>query len=387
MLPIGRLSYVVGLTLVITTLIQKKKLFSGNPKALPIIAFWIISLIGVFTAGSSDLSSWQFQYFTRVIMITLIMTVLIDDIKKFKYYIWAMTIFIGLVAAQSGVRGTLAGATGGASAGFAGVIGERNFMAAILCAIIPIVFYLGNAQRDKRLKLLLRFILLGDVLALILTYSRAGFLGLAATGFFAFIKAKNKVLTGITGLMALFILANLFIPKEYIDRLHTIKNVNIEEKDVDMSAAGRLIAWGSAMEMMKDKPLTGVGFYNSEATIGGYPDPRTGIALGGKAVHNIVLQVGAELGVPGLCVYIFIFFIIYRTLGRIRRRVRSNKLDEEFDQYASMLQVSFIGFFVSGFFINAAFIDISWHLVGLTMALEQIVNKEIEISEPQTVQL
>ncbi|MDD5173490.1 MAG: O-antigen ligase family protein [Candidatus Omnitrophota bacterium] len=384
LLPMGRLSYAVGLTLVITTVLQKKKLFSGNPKVVFIIMFWILCLIGVVTAGSTELSSWQFQYFTRVIMITLIMTVLIDDIKKFKYYIWAMVIFIGLVAAQSGIRGTLIGEVGGAESGFAGVLGERNFTAVFLCSIIPIVFYSGNAEKSKKLKLLLRGILLGDILALILTYSRAGFLGMAATGLFAFIKAKRKILTGMTSFVILFILINFFIPHEYIDRLHTMKKVDIKQEDVDMSAAARLIAWRSAIEMIKDRPLTGVGFYNAEAAIGDYQDPETGISLAGLAIHNTLLQVGAELGLPALILYIFLFFIIYRTLGRIRRKVRLNKLNEEMSKYALMLQISFVGFFVSAFFVNAAFIDISWHLAGLTIALEQIVNKELEQPAPQT---
>lgn len=381
LLPMGKLSFVTGLVVVIATITQKKRLFSKNTKIVPLAIFWFFCLMGMSTAGFTEISAWQFQFFTRVIIISFIITVLVDDIKKFKYYLWAMAIFIGLVAAQSGFRGMLAGQSGGASEGFGGVIDDRNFMAVLLCSVIPIVFYFGNAQSDKRLRLLLRFTLFGDLLALILTYARAGFLGIAAIGFFVFLKIKRKFLSGVIAVFALIILFNFIIPKEYVERIHTMKKVDIEEEDVDMSAVGRLIAWRSAVEMIKANPLMGVGFYNSDEVMENYPDPSTGIALKGRAIHNTILQVGAELGLVALCVYIWIFFVSYRTLGRVRKKVVEYSLSSELEDFASLLQVAFVGFFASAFFVNAAFIDISWHLVALTIALEEITKKEMSAKE------
>jgi O-antigen ligase len=94
------------------------------------------------------------------------------------------------------------------------------------------------------------------------------------------------------------------------------------------------------------------------------------------AAHNSLLQVGAEIGIPAFMLYILIFFVSYRTLGKVGKTARSFALNTEIEKYASMFQVAFVGFFVSGFFVNAAFLDISWHLVGLTIALRQIANKE-----------
>jgi probable O-glycosylation ligase (exosortase A-associated) len=382
MLPLNRLSYAMGLVLLITTMIQKKRIFANNAKILPIVVFWMLCLISVFTAGLARASTWQFQYFTRVILITLIITLLVDDAKRFRHYAWAIVVCIGLIAAQSGIRGTLAGEVGGASKGFAGLIGDRNYMAILLCAIIPVVFYMGNAEKDKRLKMVLRFILAGDILALILTYSRAGFLGMAAIGVFMFLKAKQKILAGFAGIIMLVLFVNYVLPEQYLERLQTMKNIDLEAEDVDMSAASRLALWGSALEMILANPVFGVGFYNSEAVMGDYPDPRTGRSSPGRSIHNSLLQVGAEVGLPAFIVYVFIFSSIYRLLGKIKRKVRLGHLNEEIWEYASMLQVAFVGFFVSAFFANATFIDLSWHMVGLTIALDQIVKKDTAV-QPQ----
>lgn len=376
-LPVRNLSYFMGAVLVITTLIQKNRLFSDNRKNTLLILFWFLALVAVITSGPTELARWQFQFFTRVILITLIITLLVDDLKKYKYFLWAIAIFIGLVAAQSGIKGTLAGQIGSAHKGFEGVFGERSYAAVFLCVTIPIVFYMGNIERDKRLKALLRIILLGDLLALMLTYARAGFLGLVGVALFAFTKSQHKVRFGAALAVSVFIAMNYVVHPAYVERIQTIKNIDIKKGDVDLSAANRLMVWRSTLEMIKERPLFGVGFYNAEAVMAQYPDPETGIALPGKAIHNSLLQVAAYMGLPALLLYVAIFSTIYRILGKIKSKVKQYQLSGEIEYYASMLQVAFIGFFVSGFFVNAAFLDISWHLAGLTIALEQIADKEI----------
>ena len=377
LLPVTRVSYIVGLCLVVSTFIQKKALFARNWKNILIILFWILCWISLFLTPENEYARSQFQYFFRIILITLIMPVLIDDKEKLRYYLWAITIFIGLVAAQSGFIGTLKGEVGGAAAGLRGPIADRNFYAVMLCIVIPIVFYLGNIERDKRLKILLRFIFIGCILALILTYARAGFLGLIAVCFFMYLRTRRKLLWGIIGFFMLVIFVTYFLPTEYKERIYTMRQYDIAQEDVDMSAAGRLIAWRSAIEMIKKHPITGVGFYNSEPEIENYPDPVTGIKLENRAIHNTILQIAAEIGLPAFLIYFIIFSASYKNLGNIKNKVKNAKLDAIYDDYSSMLQVAFVGFFVTGFFVNAAFIDISWHLVGLTIALEQIVRKEI----------
>ena len=55
----------------------------------------------------------KYAFFTRDILITLIMTLLIDDKRKFRYYLWTIAIFIGLIAAESGIKGMIKGEIGG----------------------------------------------------------------------------------------------------------------------------------------------------------------------------------------------------------------------------------------------------------------------------------
>jgi putative inorganic carbon (HCO3(-)) transporter len=385
-LPLKGLGFIIGLVLVVTTIMQRNKVCSDNRKIAAILIFLALCLCAVFTSGQ-DLARYQFQYFSKVILVTLIITLLVDDLERFYNYVWGMAIFIGFIAATSGFKGMISGQIGGAAKGLSGVFNDRNFMAVFLCAVIPIVFYLVNIEKKKRLKLFLIFVLVGDVLALILTYSRAGFLGLSAVVVFAFMKSRNKFVIAVSFTIALYFAINFVVPQAYVDRMQTMKKIDSKQEDADNSAIGRLIAWRAALNMMEAKPLTGVGFYNSQECTKDYAaaDPAIKKFPVGIAVHNSLLQVGSEVGVPAFILYISIFFVNYRTLGKVSRKVKLFNLSADIDKYASMLQMAFVGFFVSGFFVNAAFLDISWSLVGLSIALEQIANREIEEKEANEV--
>jgi O-antigen ligase len=177
----------------------------------------------------------------------------------------------------------------------------------------------------------------------------------------------------------IFILLNYFIPQPYIDRISGIKEGATEGAEgQDLSLISRLEAWRIAIEMIKDKPFVGVGFYRSGEVSDQYPDPEGGWRYSNLAIHNTFLKVAAETGLPALALYLYIFCSAYRTLTKIKARVRRAGMDKTIIGYATMLQVAFVGFFSSGFFVNASFLDISWHLVALSIALENIANKEMD---------
>ncbi|MCM8761516.1 MAG: O-antigen ligase family protein [Candidatus Omnitrophica bacterium] len=375
-LPVQGLSYLTGVILIWMTIMRKKRLFSGHPLNIAIIVFWFMCAGSVFTAGFTDIAMWQFKYFSRVILITLVITALVDDIKRFRYYLWAITIFVGAVAARSGIMGVVGGIVyEGSREGFAGVIADRNFMAVILCSMMPVVFFLMTTERRAWIKVILVVILGGDVLATYLTYARAGFIGMFSSGVFLITKLRRKIFAILIFAVFSALFMTHIVSKAYLERITAVTRID-EITTTDLSAAIRMHAWNSAIRMIIEKPLTGVGFYMSDAEMEKYPDPQTGRVISDTAIHNSVLQVGAEVGLPALLLYFFIFFTGYKMLGKIRRKVNRGLLEPYFLDYASMLQVCFVGFFTSAFFVNAAFIDISWHLIALTIALTQIAHKQ-----------
>lgn len=90
----------------------------------------------------------------------------------------------------------------------------------------------------------------------------------------------------------------------------------------DRNLAGRLILWQRALHGLADAPLTGMGLAAFEVVsqqpypqVAGYrPDPDM------SHVHNIVLQVGVDLGVPGMIAFVSLLTMIGWLLWRLVQR-------------------------------------------------------------------
>jgi hypothetical protein len=81
----------------------------------------------------------------------------------------------------------------------------------------------------------------------------------------------------------------------------------------------------------------------------------------------------SELGYPGLI--LFILILVGCQLSCQQTRLRAKRTGRpNVAAYATHLQISFIAFIVAGTFLNAQYLELVWHMVGLSMALERIVE-------------
>jgi O-antigen ligase len=83
--------------------------------------------------------------------------------------------------------------------------------------------------------------------------------------------------------------------------------------DANYAVLERLAHWQTAGEMIRYHPWTGVGFSNYEPAYPQYALMNWPIPLG--HAHNYYLNVGAELGLPGLLAYVLLWgAILWQTL-------------------------------------------------------------------------
>ena len=153
-----------------------------------------------------------------------------------------------------------------------GTFGNRNFMAHLVALGLPLVLYLAVEARDR-----VRFSLgaAGMALAaaaLVLSRSRAAWLGAAAGGIFLAVEGlwvgglwadarlRRRVLT-LTGMAVAGLVLALVLPNRlnwrsdspYLDSLTGVTNYK------EGSGRGRLIQYGNTLDMAAHHPLFGVG--------------------------------------------------------------------------------------------------------------------------------
>ena len=242
-------------------------------------------------------------------------------------------------------------------------LGDGNDFALSLNILIPMCIYLFLRSKSKSKKLLYLCFTLLFVLSIIGTSSRGGSVALVAVLFYQWLKGRNKWV-GLAGAAILIFIVLLFAPPAYFERMGTIKTYETEG-----SAQGRIMAWKSALRMVADHPLTGVGAGHFPVKYGiEYRPPgfgRTDIPW--SNAHSVYFLVLGELGIPGLLVCIG---LILPNLVRNERIIKSlgSKKDSEAHlserRFFVCLNASMIGFAVGGLFLSATYYPHLYILAG-----------------------
>jgi O-antigen ligase len=123
--------------------------------------------------------------------------------------------------------------------------------------------------------------------------------------------------------------------------------LELAERDED-SLSGRFNIWSSALSIVEDYPLTGVGLnmFRDRRVLEQYPVPRWFPSPGATRIlphtHNEILQAATDMGIPGAAVFVVIYVAaIYMTVQTWRRG----------DEYARAVSVSaFAGLLAHGIF-------------------------------------
>jgi len=157
------------------------------------------------------------------------------------------------------------------------------------------------------------------VWCILLTFTRAVWVALGVGGsFISIVYRKYQNLF----LLALIIIVIVVFPNPFQKRLLSIADLrNYLVPGAILSE--RVIAWKSALDMIKDRPLTGIG-YGAELFKKIYP---LYIYPGAKEpmtyAHNLFLDITVQMGIPGLIVFVWLLISYFRGAITAYRQVSS----------------------------------------------------------------
>jgi O-antigen ligase len=267
---------------------------------------------------------------------------------------------------STGVRGfyRIEGYTGGS-----GLTGNPNDLALMLNLIIPLAGALVFLSRGAR-RLLAAGALLLSVAAVILTFSRAGFLTLAAVFLmFLAVLARRKAPGAAIAVLLLAVCVPPLLPDGYIDRLGTITNI---ETDKTGSAQGRWRDDKVAVGVIAQHPIIGVGLGQDVLAMN---DARAIDTW--RRVHNAYLQYGVDLGIPGLVLFAWLNVLCFRTARAVEKRAMREPNHQSLALLAAGIQVSLVAFAVGAMFHPIAYQFYFFTVGGLAVALRNACRTEI----------
>jgi O-antigen ligase len=106
-----------------------------------------------------------------------------------------------------------------------------------------------------------------------------------------------------------------------------------------------------------------------------------------RAVHSSWFGILAEQGYVGLVMFIAILVMAFRACGRVRSAARGTSDRKQLFTIAGALQTGLVTVAVGGSFLSYQYVEILWHFVALSFAVERIalratVAEGTEASDP-----
>jgi hypothetical protein len=235
-----------------------------------------------------------------------------------------------------------------------------NDLALVLNLIWPLVVALFLLSRRPLIRTVLLGIIVLDIVAVIVTFSRAGFLTMIAIVVLYLARLLRRPGRGwAVALAGLAILGLPLLPAGYLGHLGTITDI---DADPTGSAQLRRDDMKTAVRYVLAHPIVGAGPGQDILALNEMRGPRW------TSVHNVYLQHAVDLGLPGLLLFLL---LLARCLGNaraVRRQAERKPEARDLFYLAEGLEMSLAGFAVAGLFYPVAYHVYFYYFGGLAVA-------------------
>jgi O-antigen ligase len=267
------------------------------------------------------------------------------------------------------------------------MVGDENDLALGCATALPFAFY-GFERLSGGRRWLCGVI--GGLLvsAIVVSFSRGGFVALVAVSLYCWLSSRHK----FRGLLIIGVIAALVVMtssdegrtgQSYAERLRSMLKTD------EGTAEQRQFLWSVARNMWRAHPILGVGGGNFAWLVGQYQSTEYQKPeflernWSGTATHSAFYQVIAEQGSVGILLFAYIVWAHLRTIRRLRLEVSSASglppdVRRDAHLYGGALGGAVLGYCAAGAFLSVAYYPYLWYFSAMAVALEAAVTREIQ---------
>jgi O-antigen ligase len=399
-LHLAELTAIAGLTAM-----AARRMASGQAVARitpEVIGVVVLGAVIVFTipfsfwpGGSLALFS---DVYVKIILIFALMVSTITTPKRLSQMVWLIIVVCGYLSARGifdymrGVNLMEGDRLRGAVGGF--MENPNDLAMNLIVFMAPALFIVFQDRRMVR-RLAAAAIVLVMATAIVLTKSRAGFIGIGAMGVVVLYYAMRERPAVVFAVIFAGLIATPMMPETFWDRMASITN---PDEDQTGSRQQRIQLYRQGLQVFAENPLTGIGagqFVNYDGEM---------MVTRWRVTHNVWLQVAAELGIFGLCAFAFLVWRAFSACFAARRAIRgpstahrsptrksrgtttTTTLTPEgqkiIDMNAKGTLAGLVGWLVCAFFASVAFNWTFYYVFALAVAGREIARDHRTAQEP-----
>jgi len=294
--------------------IHLEKLPSARRVIVAISLLFVAMIVQLPLAADQPLALQVFM--DRVIkfaMLTMFIAVLVRSPRMMRGFLFAFLFgcfYVTLESARGAFTGGLIWENQGVMRlhGAVPIYAHPNSLAGVAMGVVPFAVFLFPVIKSRIWKLALLLPLTTSCICLLYSGSRTGYVAFFSFLVFWWFQSRRKV-RWIAVAIGLSLAAYPLIPDQYIDRFKSIGGVEAEGH----SKEARKVILQDAVTIFAENPF-GVG-------VASFPAVRRERFGRSQDTHNLYLEVGTNLGVQGLAVFLLLVTRILMSLRAVNRKL------------------------------------------------------------------
>ena len=350
---------------------------NGRPLSVGGREMTLAGLLLAWAAVTLPLSYWPggsasllFDRFLKTLAIFWLLANAVDTLPRLRRMAWGLAL-MAVPLSLTGIRNFFSGVFIAAGdpvkriGGYeAGLTQNPNDLALMLNTILPLTVALLLTSEGALVRTALAAVAALQVAAVVVTFSRSGFLTLAAIGavyLWRLLRSGRLLAAGAVVCVALAAVA--LAPAGHAGRLATSFDI---DSDPTGSAQARWRDTVAATQFVLAHPFTGAGLGMNTLALNEVRGPAW------TMVHNVYLEYAADLGLPGLALFLW---LMLSCLSRARRARRCAGGEPALRALGGGIETALIGFAVAALFYPVAYHFYFYYLAGLAVAAGTLCAK------------
>jgi hypothetical protein len=308
--------------------------------------------------------------FAKVVIVFIVMVNVVTSRRRLHLAVSLVTLCGTVIAA-----GTIARFARGedlvegyrAAGWFGSMFGNSNDLAFGLSMLIPLAIGMA-AQTPRLMRRLWYFAQAGLMTAAVFaTFSRSGFITLAAAGMMLVLELKRRRARAYWGLAVFVLLAVLLAPEGFGTRITSLYDTSLDATG-SLTERWKLVV--RALETTVPNPkvwLVGIGVDN-------FPI----VSIRERVNHNAYLQVLTEVGVAGFVVYMALLVTSIKRADSVasRRFMRGDPDQARNAALASSIKVALVAYAVGSLFASVAYLFYLYYLSAFALCVDRLATAE-----------
>jgi O-antigen ligase len=330
-------------------------------------------VLAVLLAPFSVWPGVTLAFITRPFFLVVLFFLLIVTVAASRQVMTGLVLSLLVAAAMLGAFTLSEAAIVGEGRAYASKMYDPNDLAMVIDCILPFAALGAFALRGPARWLAMATTALGAI-AVVKTLSRGGFIGLIVVAVLLLLRWRAVRLTHrVTGLLVAAIAVSVFLPADYWYAMGTILNL-VPPDDASYLESGilaRTEIWMQGLMIFRNHALLGTG--------AGAFEIAEGLSHGGEgkwsAAHNSFIEIGSELGIAGLAIFVALLVISIRNARAAARAAHAHPELSRLVWIATATELSLYTYMVTGFALSQAYSPVVYFLFALATALRLQVRR------------